>query len=300
MKKLLITLAVAFLASCSSHKENTVGVGTGSTDTVSTDTTDTDTSVVAKGPAIQLSLVGGLKKSALLKSGVNTEVACPDSVDICLGDLYKSRAFYFILNNAGDSAITNLKITSTLSTWSITPSNIPVLNLPGKTSLTTLLTLGVGHGTPLFKVSDEPFQWDGIEGDGSVVDTLTFKWDGGEEKYTIALVARVVRFAWADEFHNKVELLGNCGITVQPMGGAPSGYGMLGARDTLTSWATDSEGVPYPKTSELFVQYHNGVISSDCMVVAPNNLWVWNDGGRIGSNLQNAPDDAMAGTDMSL
>lgn len=290
MKKLLITLALAFLAGCSDHRNSATRPDEG--DTLSLpdlpDTTGTDTAIVAKGPAIQLSLVGGLKKGALLKAGVNTDVACPDSVDICLGDLYKSRSYYFILNNAGDSAITNLTITSTLSSWSVTPSNIPVLNLPGQTSLTTLLTLGIGHGTPLYKVSDEPFQWDGVEGDGSVVDTLTFKWDGGEEKYTIAIVARVVRFAWADEYHNKVEILGNCGVS-------SAAHGEWAPGDTVTAWKVGDDGAPLiPGQSDGADTYYtndvyDGNFKSDCMAITNADYWVQNIEGEIVTKFLSAP-----------
>lgn len=124
-------------------------------------------------------------------------ISCPADVDICFGRQYKSGDKQLILQNATDTVLKNLTITGSISgtkAWVISPSSIPRLDLPGKSSLIPIITIGIPHGTPLYKIGAEPLQWDGTgDSKGVVIDTVTFKWDGGEETYTFGIVAMTAR-----------------------------------------------------------------------------------------------------------
>jgi hypothetical protein len=217
MKKTITTILLFVLAfamyGCGGHNKPTASVdessivaSSSSIETSSATTQSSSSVVLPRKSAIQLVTMNGLAKV-----GVSPD-SCPETVDICLGDLFKSRAYYFIIQNAGDSAITDLKITSSHDNWSVVPGAMPRLDLPGKSSVVPLLTVGIGHGTELFSTAAEPLLWDGLVGNGSVVDTLTFKWTGGEQKYTIGVIARVVRLAWSDTTLTKIKILGNCDL----------------------------------------------------------------------------------------
>ncbi len=70
-----------------------------------------------------------------------------DSVNFDLGDLRGSKSFYFILQNTGDTSITNISLTSTDTSLVITPSHIAVLNTNGTSSVLQTVKVTILDGT---------------------------------------------------------------------------------------------------------------------------------------------------------
>jgi hypothetical protein len=214
-----------------------------------TDTTDTDTTTLNDGKAIRVSVISdGSTTIKLAKTSSQPVIGCPYGVDLCFGNVFRSEEFQLIVQNATDTAIRNLTLTQTLGgarAWVVTPGLIPVLDLPGKSSLIPIITVGIPHGTPLYKITKEDYQWDGMDDSkGVVVDTLVFKWDGGEEKFTMAIVARIARMhATADDIVQVTKTFTSSGETVK--------YQQLNSMHVMGNCQVWDAGVPSAGTGNM-------------------------------------------------
>jgi len=88
----------------------------------------------------------GLKKSTIATTS--------DSVSFSLGDLHSSKNFYFLLENAGSTPITNISLSTDDSDFEVEPSSISVLNpqnglADSQAAVQPIIRVEAVHGTSL-------------------------------------------------------------------------------------------------------------------------------------------------------
>lgn len=93
---------------------------------------------------------GSFVLTELKQSGLKSANTDSIKTEFNLGDLYASKEFYFILSNAGDNPIYDVRFVSDNPAFTITPSYISTLyGSNSNSTMIPLISMGVTHGVKL-------------------------------------------------------------------------------------------------------------------------------------------------------
>jgi len=114
-----------------------------------------------KAGAFSLIELNGLNKEIVSSlSAVSAIYGSPvhsgDTTVFLLGDIKKSRNYYFILKNVGDFPITDVVLHSNRQDFCITPDSIPLILSEDQTSVIAIIPLSIEHGISLFGTGYAP------------------------------------------------------------------------------------------------------------------------------------------------